>query len=876
MCGGGRQTGWEVPAELRTATAYWYCGDPLTPAPCFHSFSHPLRKTHRLQVLSSGPIVHWASALRRMVDVVNPLRQYSLNRMPVINLSASSSKSSLLSEQEDENDTITAKRIITRGREHSHEDLHILAVSAQITEISFSISDIQTRIFEIQELRHKSTVEKPSTSDLSQSTSSESSSSSIIDQALINLDERLEAVSRSVEAVEESLGPLLRSVKTPTQNRSDDVSDGDKILLRKHADLLGDWDAVQTEAEVLREELKEDKWLTVFRSVSEQADGMMKSLEKAVTQCQDFIFQVNKWRTEATQTLSSPESNPINLDIFMNIHNAFESKKKYYMPSVTKILSVVDKGMRDRQTKNGECLRMNAEMRQRWRNLRERIGRIDSEMENVRRMLSDRLETDSSTSHPSTSKSGNGFLNTPSPPRSRAPSTTSTLSRSISPFRRFAARLAAPGRSTPSTKGGTLRLPSSEPVPNLRERASRFFRSGHKATSSMSEVSPLQHRQPETKKRWNSSTKVENEPDSTIKPVTPRRPSAAQAFSGSPSMSGRMTPSSQASSRPWSPSNSTMSTPSTHFSPTPSVGRPSSRATSSFGIHGTVNPRPRPQTPSQIPMPSPGLHTRSASRMSDWSDAEMMPSTIMQRALSPDSSPLRSPKTPSSPNRSTTPRASLIPTPRSVNVSQIPVPRVSISRPGSAMSNRSGITSNLPRAQTPESSIRARAQQIPFYQSSSATRSRPLLASKGPPSSFRDTSGTATPTSSTMRSRPSSRGGVFTPNLEQSSLPVYIPGNMKDPLDVEVAKVVNSITHGMLVERVDPPLRGAPRAGEELKAQYAFANALARKVLNCRLVVIGRAGAKGGETRKVMCRVGGGWQDLSMYLLSRAAGNTPA
>lgn len=196
-------------------------------------------------------------------------------------------------------------------------ELHILAASAQITEISFSISDIQTRIFgekgqnpnpsgnshftrilEIQELRHKSSIgtsEKVVSLDTS-SQSASSESSSIIDQALINLDERLEAVSHSIEAVGESLGPLLRPVKTPTQTSSDDMGDAEKNILRKHASLLSDWEAVQTEAEVLREELKEDKWLTVFRSVSEQADGMMKSLEKAVTQCQVISFMLLRFQ----------------------------------------------------------------------------------------------------------------------------------------------------------------------------------------------------------------------------------------------------------------------------------------------------------------------------------------------------------------------------------------------------------------------------------------------------------------------------------------------------------------------------------------------------------------------------------------------------
>jgi tRNA A58 N-methylase Trm61 len=58
------------------------------------------------------------------------------------------------------------------------------------------------------------------------------------------------------------------------------------ILLRKHAALIADWEAVQEESDTLREELKEDKWLIVFRTVIEQADGMMSSLEKAVNRCQ--------------------------------------------------------------------------------------------------------------------------------------------------------------------------------------------------------------------------------------------------------------------------------------------------------------------------------------------------------------------------------------------------------------------------------------------------------------------------------------------------------------------------------------------------------------------------------------------------------------
>jgi hypothetical protein len=114
---------------------------------------------------------------------------------------------------------------------------------------------------------------------------SNSSSSTIIDHALLQLEEKLAAVAKAITAIEESLEPILRAVKTPTQATTPEGTE-DVIILRKHAAMMNEWESVQAEASVLRDELKEDKWLVVFRNASEQADGMMNSLEKALTHCQ--------------------------------------------------------------------------------------------------------------------------------------------------------------------------------------------------------------------------------------------------------------------------------------------------------------------------------------------------------------------------------------------------------------------------------------------------------------------------------------------------------------------------------------------------------------------------------------------------------------
>lgn len=127
---------------------------------------------------------------------------------------------------------------------------------------------------EIQELRHKS-----------QASGDTAGTTSTIDQSLMNLDERLESVAKGMKSISDTLEPLLRTASTPTMSQNGD-SNENAMLLRKHATLAAEWEAVQDESDVLREELKEDKWLTVFRTVTDQADGMMSSLEKAVNRCQ--------------------------------------------------------------------------------------------------------------------------------------------------------------------------------------------------------------------------------------------------------------------------------------------------------------------------------------------------------------------------------------------------------------------------------------------------------------------------------------------------------------------------------------------------------------------------------------------------------------
>ncbi|KAJ3734979.1 hypothetical protein DFJ43DRAFT_1059886 [Lentinula guzmanii] len=773
--------------------------------------------------------------------------------------SASSSKLSL-DQQDEENLTITAKRIPQQKvkKQKSQKNLRLLAISTHMTELR-TRSPISRREFrykeqfcfqldiadhknctEIQELRHKSSLG----TQLEQLTSST--------QSLMSLDEKLE-----------------RPNETAT-------------ILRKHITLVAEWEAVQDESEVLREELKEDKWLTVFRTVTDQADGMMSSLEKGVNRCQEFIWQVHRRGIEDTMgnsqiSLTRPEKVALTIETFTTLFDSFEAKKKHYMPATSKVLAIIDKGVRDRVTKNGETLRRHAET------FRERIARTDADMGSVRQILT---HGDASSEHDSsgTASSQNGYLATP--PNGRAPSSSSTISRSISPFKKFARRLTGSAKSPVSpvtplsinkTNASGSRTTSSEPV--LRRQKTSLFtslrgpstpitpdRPSHKYSQSLTpDSSPRNPRvdlkntsgRNSNKLPWNSSTKVEHE--ATIKATPPKRaPSAAGLYGDASYASSAMNLSggtyrrsvsrtSMASSRPWSPVTSSVSTnqSSTAFPrlyppppPIPFSFRPPSRAQTPSRARTpgltTTTPRPRPKTPSHIPGPSDKLKYIAGKSDAGWDDDE----SVSGRAFSPTQSV------------TSTPGGGLPPRPPSR--SMIPSPSLTFKVYAA-------------RSQTPESALKARAQQVPVYQGTLGRSSaRPSL----PPSSFREASTSRAP------SRSTSRTGAFTPS-GTSGLPIheYVPGNNKDPLDIEVAFVVNSIAHGLLVERVDPPLRRAPGENEEVKAQYAFSNALSRKVVTCKLTTLTRSGKSGMmTTKKVMCRVGGGWQDLSHYILNRQAG----
>ena len=139
-------------------------------------------------------------------------------------------------------------------------------------------------------------------------------------------------------------------------------------LADKKDRLEKNWEQLSEEAERLRRELSEDRWIVVFRNAGRQAQKMAESVERSVVKVQDAL-NAGFARSNPAQLAKRVES--------------FEAKKMHYMPAVSRVLLIIQKGLKDRLTVNGEILRLNKELGSRMRDLEDRIRELSIMLEPV-------------------------------------------------------------------------------------------------------------------------------------------------------------------------------------------------------------------------------------------------------------------------------------------------------------------------------------------------------------------------------------------------------------------------------------------------------------------------------------------------------------
>lgn len=150
--------------------------------------------------------------------------------------------------------------------------------------------------------------------------------------ALARMNRRFDEASRDMAALESAVAPYLSS--TSAGAGGDEIS----FLKEKWDDLSGGWKRVDDGAETLKEELKEDAWLTVFRNASRQAEEMMDSLDKVLTSAQEFAWEVGRRKKGKEKSGSvdgadgfGEEERDELVKAYQALQKSFDTKRKYYV-----------------------------------------------------------------------------------------------------------------------------------------------------------------------------------------------------------------------------------------------------------------------------------------------------------------------------------------------------------------------------------------------------------------------------------------------------------------------------------------------------------------------------------------------------------------
>ena len=136
----------------------------------------------------------------------------------------------------------------------------------------------------------------------------------------------------------------------------------------KRARLEKNWMELSKEADTLRRELSEDRWVVVFRNAGRQAQKMCDSVERSIVKVQEAIHE------------NYPATNP---SAFAKRTESFEAKKQHYSPAIQRVLVIIQKGLKDRLTVNGEILRLHKDLSSRIRDLTDTMEDLESLLEPV-------------------------------------------------------------------------------------------------------------------------------------------------------------------------------------------------------------------------------------------------------------------------------------------------------------------------------------------------------------------------------------------------------------------------------------------------------------------------------------------------------------
>lgn len=381
------------------------------------------------------------------------------------------------------------------------------------------------------------------------------------------------------------------------------------------------WKELEKDAEGLRRELGEDRWVLVFRNAGRQAEKLCESVERSISKLQEAI------------DVGAQHSNPPALAKRVE---SYEAKKIHYGPAIERVLAIIEKGVKDRLTVNGEITRLQQDTRARWKAIETEIKNMDLALEDLTTNKNQQLRDSISTILSMDRSTTNSVIDTPGSSPASSPVLGPTKgdsvyagmngsSRRSSVISNSTSRPSSSRRhaSMPHGAAASSQLPRKNPV----SRSVSDYRGASPSPSLRISSTPVPGSRPprptpstsDHKPRWNSSAKVDhidftrNSKPSPLPTPPPQRRT---------SMTFRTTPLSAPARSNQAPLPSPLGRSATS-SPAPPISLPRTRHSSgaqpSLGMRqASFSPPARPKATSQVSTPL--LSSASSRRQSVLSE----------------------------------------------------------------------------------------------------------------------------------------------------------------------------------------------------------------------------------------------------------------
>ena len=340
-------------------------------------------------------------------------------------------------------------------------------------EIGLEMESLSSLIFEMEEARHKALLSDPILENNSghldlqelgtiveesdkdnvsqrfglQSPSIATSDSPASPHACIAQDDtRLLALFARMQPLHASISFLPMTLSNFSSRAESILPTACQELESRRATLEKKYKTLEQDAEGLRQELSEDRWVVVFRNVGRQAVKLCDSVERAINKLQELI------------DVGSQHSNP---PLLAKKVGDYEAKKGHVGPSVEKVLGIIEKGVTERLTVNGEILRLHLDLKVRWEGIKNNIKDMDLALDSLNMNKNQQLR-DSISSIVSMDRSGTSVgsgVNTPgsSPGSSVVMGPVDGSKRDISPAITASARRGSIGYPSSVRPNGTWR-----------------------------------------------------------------------------------------------------------------------------------------------------------------------------------------------------------------------------------------------------------------------------------------------------------------------------------------------------------------------------------------------------------------------------------